>query len=203
MKLDTKIYNLGAHPITRQLFCITDSMNEVRSIDTVTGKTTTLVQCPIAIHRLKVTHDNHVIVGSCLVDGTKEPVYIYKLTGELVNKSPEKYKVHDIDSCPQTNRVAISGEKEGLTLLNSDLTVMKTYNRKNMYCTSAIFDSHGNLIVADYSNQEIIVLGGESLSFLQKLEIEAITCPGKLKLYDNILWVHCVDPHKLICVRIT
>ena len=172
----------------------------MRSIDTATGKTTTIVKCPISIHRLKVTHDNHVIVGSST---TKEAIYKFKLPGKLVNKSPEKYFVHDIDSCSQTTRVAISGGEEELTLLNSDLTVMKNYNRNNMFCYSAIFDSHGNLIVADTLNKEITVLDGEGLSNIQKLEIDGITCPAKLKLYDNILWLTCIEPHKLICVRIT
>ena len=96
-----------------------------------------------------------------------------------MNESPEKYKTMDIDHCPQSNRVAISRETEGLTLLNSDLTVMKTFNRKNMNCYSAIFDGRGNLIVTYYSiNKEIIVLDGESLSYIQKLEIDGITRPA-------------------------
>ena len=120
-----------------------------------------------------------------------------------MRRSTQKYFVRDIDYCPQTNRVAISEGEKGLTLLNSDLTMLKNYNRKNIDCRSAIFDSHGNLIVTDYSNKEIIVLDVESLSYIQKLEIDGITCPAKLKLYDNILWATCVEPHKLICVRIT
>ena len=199
-KLDTTIFYLSSHPITGQPFYINDQDNYVKSIDTTTGKTTNLVGCEIDIHRLKVTHDNHVIVGS---RGTKEAIYTYKLTGELVSKSTEDYDVDDIDHCPTTNRVAISSGEDGLTLLNSDLTLMKTYNGKNSDITTAIFNSHGDLIVGDYSKKEIFVLDGERLNFIQKLEFNGISHPGKLKLYDNILWVTCNDPVRVICARIT
>ena len=155
----------------------------MRSIDTTSGKTTGIVKSPINIGRLKVTHDNHVIVGSRL---TKEAIFKYKLTGQLVKKSTEIFAIQDIDYCPKTNNVAISRCEEGLSLLNSGLTTMKTYNRKNMFCRSAIFDTHGNLIVADYTNKEIVVLDGESLNRIQILEIDSITSPVKLKLFDNI-----------------
>ena len=201
VKLDTNIFTLSTHPITRQLFCINENNDKVKSIDITTGKTTKVVKCPIVIHRLKVTHDNHVIVGS---RKTRAAIYKYKLTGELVNKSPETYQlVCDIDHCPKTNRVAVSRREEGWSLLNSDLTMFKKYNRNKFDCSSAIFDSYGNLILADHSISEIIVLDVESLSYIQKLEIDGITRPAKLNLYDNILWVDCVKPDKLICVRIS
>ena len=199
IKLDTKIFNLNTHPITRQLFCINDDEDRVKSIDTTTGKTTQILKSSKHIQKLKVTDDNHVIVGSL---GFREAIYKYKLTGELVNKSKEKYQVFNIDYCPQTNRVAISSIEEGVTLLSSELIVIKNYNRKN-FCSSVIFDSHGNLIAADFSKKQIIVLDGENLSFIQKLEIDGITTPDKLKLYDNILWVICNQPAKLICIRIS
>ena len=198
VKLDSNIEYLSIHPITRQLLYISDHF-KVRNIDTITGQTTRIVKCPKDITMLKVTNDNHVIVGS---RETIKAIYKYKLTGQFVNKSTEKYTAADIDHCPRTNRVAISRGKEGLTLLNSNLTMKTSFNRNNMYCRSAIFDSHGNLIVADYSNKEIIVLD-EDLSYIQKLEIDGITCPGKLRLYDNILWVTCIEPDNIICVRIT
>ena len=203
VKLDVNISNLQTHPITRQPFCITDKDNFVRTIDTTTGKTTNIFKCPKDLHRLKVTHDNHFITGTCGLSEKKETICKYKITGELLKESSQKYNAHDIDHCPQTNRVAISRGEEGLTLLNSDLTTIKTFNRKNMFCRSAIFNDHGNLIIGDYSNKEIIVVDGESLSYIQKLEIDGITRPGKLKLYDNILWIDCFEPDKLICVRIT
>ena len=198
LALDTNVYTLETHPITRQLFCINDKFKSVRSIDTSTGKTKQIVKCPIDIERLKVTHDNHVIVGSRDI---RNAVYKYKLTGQLVNESPEKYQVHYIAQCPHTNRVAISRGKEGLTLLNSDLSMIKSYSRSE--CKSAIFNSYGNLLVGDYLYKQIIILDGGSLSFIQKLEINGISCPLKLELYDNILWLSCKDPCKLICARIT
>ena len=197
--LDTDIYMLRIHPVTRQLLLINDQHNCVRSIDTITGKTTQIVKCPIDIQRLKVTHDNHVIVGS---RGTRAAIYKYQLTGELVKKSVEKYDVQDIDHCPKTSRVAIATD-EGLTLLNLDLTMMNNYRLHQFNCSSAIFDSHSNLIVADYSNKEIIVLEGDSLRYIQKLDIDGITSPAKLRLYDNVLWANCVSPDKLICVQIS
>ena len=200
IKLDTNIYRLQTHPISRQLFCSNDRYRSVRSIDTTTGKTTKIVKCEIEFHRMKVTHDNHVIVGSQV---SIDSIYKYKLTGDLMNKSSDKFKVQDIDNCPQTNRVAIARGGKGLSLLNSDLTIVQTYIMRNGFCRSAIFDSHGNLIVADYSNKEIIVLDGGNLNFIQKLEIDGISSPAKLKLFDNVIWVDCNEPDKLICARIT
>ena len=72
VKLDKNIFMLETHPITKQLFYVTDVDKHVRSIDIINGKTTNrpVKFCSINIHRLKVTHDNHVIVGSCRIDET-------------------------------------------------------------------------------------------------------------------------------------
>ena len=111
--------------------------------------------------------------------------------------------MHDIDQCEMTKRVAVSCKREGLLILDTRLTKVHTFtgltrqNRKKFGCNTAIFDTHGNLIVCNYYNYEIDIVNGEDYTLIvQKLEIEDMACPVLIRLYQNILWVTCNNPKK-------
>ena len=200
---DTEILFLSVHPTTRQLYGGFDD-NPIRMIDTANGNTTTIIYCYTPPRRFTVTRDDQVLAG-----GVNEGnVHRYTLTGKLVNKSTEKYDVCDIDQCDMTNRVAVSCGEEGLVILDTNLTKIHTFtgltgqNRKKFDCTTAIFNSHGNLIVGDFANKEIYVVGGERYTLIQKLQIDDMACPSIIRLYQNILWVTCFYPHKVVCIEI-
>ena len=61
----------------------------------------------------------------------------------------------------------------GMTLLSSELMEMKnfkeltTLDRAPFVCSSAIFDSHANVIAGDFSNKDIFVLNGINLNLIQ------------------------------------
>ena len=193
---------LSVHPTTRQLYGeFGDST--ISMIDTTNGNTTAIIHCDIPPTRFTVTRDDHVLIGTVVTDS----VYRYRLTGERVNKSTEKYKAFDIDQCDMTNRVAVSCRKEGLVILDTNLTKIHTFtgltgqNRKQFNCSTAIFDTHGNLIVGDYDNKEIYVVDGEQYTLTQKLQIDDMACPDMMRLCQNILWVTCFDPHKVMCIE--
>lgn len=193
LELDTKTFMLQIHPITKQLFCIHNKC--VRRIDTNTGQTTPIVTCPIDIHRIKVTHDNHVIVGARNI---KKRISKYKLTGELVDTSIWKYKVYDIDHCSETNNVVLAGKRVGLTLLNNDLKFVTS--RTDIACECAIFGKYGNLIVGDYNGNKLVVLNGKDLSSIQTLKLITYK-PLELKMHGDILWAS--SSVQLIRARIT
>ena len=117
---DVDIHSLGVHPTTGQLYAGCGDDETIRSIDTETGITTVIAQCDIIPLCIRVTKDNDVLVTSW---GGEYPVYRYRLTGELVHTSPEKYyNVRDINQMNRTKRVVLSRDEGGAMVLNHDLT---------------------------------------------------------------------------------
>ena len=198
--------SLSHHPTTGLLYGGFYADKTVCSIDTESGKTTVTVQCDIDPGRIKVTKDDDVLVGT--KEG-KYTAYRYRLTGELVHTSPEKYTVHDIDQCTRTNKVMLSCDDDGVVILNQSLTKIHTFTgltgqtRKKFECITAIFDSYGNLIVGDWHNKEIYILDGDQYNLIQNLPIDDMSRPYKMKLNSNILWVECKYPMKVMCIDLS
>ena len=207
IQTDKSFVSLSVLPTTGQLYGGFPDDYTIRSIDTESGKTTVIIKCDIIPYRIKVTIYNDVLVGTCT---GKCPVYRYKLTGELVHKSPKRYDVYDIEECTRTNRVVLSCDSSGVMILNKYLAELHSFTgpsgllqvfKKTFECTTAIFDSYGNLIVGDWCNKEIYILDGNQYNIIQKVAIKDISCPTRFKLYDNVLWVQCGNPDKVICIE--
>ena len=75
--------------------------------------------------------------------------------------------------------------------------------RKAFQCGTALFDSHANLIVGDYCNKEIYILDGYQFNIIQKLPIDNMSHPTWFRLYNNILWVKCTNPKKVMCISMS
>ena len=197
---DEEFYRLSIHTTTGQLYgAFLD--DTVRSINTTTGVTTTVIHSQCRPERITVTHDNHVLVGS-RVDLTS--VLKYKLTGELVHQSTEKFRVQDIDHCPNSNRVLLSCSTDGISVLDDKLNSIHTFTglsehgRRLFPCYSAVFDNSGNIIVSDLFNREIYILDSKHLDLKQKLNIDGLSCPKQIRLNQNILWVRCEYSRKIM-----
>ena len=204
IQTDKNLASISVHPKTGQLYGGFSRDNTIRSIDTESGSTTVIVQCDITPDRIKVTKDNHVLVGGTLMNF---PVYRYKLTCKLVHKSPETYNVSDMDQCAKTNRVVLSCDTKGVMILNNNLTKLHHFNgltggltRKKLECVTAIFDSYGNLIVGDWCNKEVYILNTNQYRLIQKLPIKNMSNPFWFKLYQNTLWLQCSNPSKAMCI---
>ena len=196
---------LSVHPTTGLLYGGFYGDKTVRRIDTTTGSTTTLIHCECDPDRIKVTHDDHVLVGTFK---EADSVCQYKLTDGLVYKFTEKYKVWDIDHCPTSNRVLLSCGYGGVVVLDNHLTRIHTFTglsgqgREKFVCASAIFDNSRNIIVGDYHNKEIYILDGKHFGLIHKLHIDGISEPCKIRLYQNTLWVACREPRKIMCTML-
>ena len=199
-------FGLSVHPTTGQLYgSFHDFLGDqtVRSIDTRTGSTTTVIHCECRPYRIKVTHDHHVLVGKSLNTAS---VYRYKLTGELVHKSTEKYIVHDIDHCPTSNRVLLSCSFDGVVVLDNHLTRIHTFTglsrqgREKFRCATTIFDNSGNIIVCDCDNKEIYILDSERFGVIIKLHIDGLSNIYQIRLYQNTMWVACRYPDNIMCI---
>ena len=200
------ITHLSVHPITGLLYCGFYRDRTVRSIDTTTGRTTTVIHCGCRPDRIKVTHDDHVLVSTWM---EPDSVYRYKLTVGFVHKSTEKYQVFDIDHCPTSNRVLLSCGYAGVVVLDNRITLMiHTFNglsgqgRKMFGCQTALFDNSGNIIVGDCDNKEIYILDGKHFSLIHKLHIDGISKSSEIRLYHNTLWVTCREPDKIMCTML-
>ena len=206
IQIEMDFISLSVHRTTGQLYGGFPGDTTIRSIDTESGITQAMVHCDIKPHRIKVTKDNDVLVGAWEGNNSLKR---YKLTGELVHKSLEKYNVWDIDQCSRTNRVAVSCHEYGVMILNYHLTKIYSFTgltgltRKKFVRTTAIFDSCGNLIVGDYHNKEVYILDGSQYTLIQKVPIKDISNPSRLKMYSNILWVQCFNPGKVICIKMS
>ena len=165
----------------------------IRNINTTTGKTTTILQCQYMPRLIKVTSDDHVLVGTWQ---NKESVCKYKpkntnilKSKQLVSTSTEKYKVWDIDHSPSTGRVVISCNDAGVVVLNSDLTQIHRFtglpgdSRKKFVCDTAVFDSHSNIVIGDCRNKDIYIVDGEHYNLVRVLHTDSDSNIGRVSLY--------------------
>ena len=123
IQTESNFQALSVHPMKRSLYGSFPEDKSIRIIDTVSAATTVVVQCDSKPERIKVTKDKEVLVATL---NCPNLVYRYKLTGALVHKSPEKYKVNDIDQCSKTNRVAVCNSFMHILqmLHNSTVTIL-------------------------------------------------------------------------------
>ena len=203
IQTDTNVTSLSVHPVTGQLYGGFRADNTIKCIDTDSGMTTINVKCEIRPNRIKLTRDNRVLVGTNK-DKYMYPVCMYKLTGELVRKSHEKYQVCDIDQCTRTKRVAVSCGYDGVVILDRNLNKIHTFTGLTRHVLfTATFDDHGNLIVGDWFSQEVYIVDGDQFNLIQKIHVDDKPYPSQIKLHQHILWIECKRPRKILCIEIS
>ena len=209
IQTDRDFTGLSVHPTTGKLYVGITGDNTIASIDTESGRTSDVVQCAIKPDKIIVTRDNDVLVGTW---DDENPVYRYKLKDGLVHRSPENYNLYDIDQCARTNRVVVSCGSDGVMILNNNLTKLHKFTgltgglniltpKKKFEWRTSIFDTFGNLIVGDYINKKVFILDGYQYKLIQKVPVKDMSNPQKLKLYNNILWVQCLTPGKVMYIE--
>ena len=132
----------------------------------------------------------------------------YQLDGKLINRSKDNHTVFDIDECEKTHKVVIASDEKGLVILTRTLLNLHTFTghrqtQNKFRCFTAQFDIHGNVIVGDYNSKEIYILGGDRYDFIQKLQTGDMPSPCLLKLFNNIVWVECNLPRKVLSIDIS
>lgn len=213
---------LGIHPIKNELYGGFNGDNTVRSINLSSRRINAIVvTCNCRPDVIKVLQDDRVLVAT---NEKKEHVYLYKLTGKLVLKSTEEYSaVYDIDHCKKSKNSVISCGEEGVVVLDPILAKIYTLsgragpaktlgkqrfslqyfplkNSPKFVCTTAIFYTDGKLIVST-KNKELCIIG-KDYTILQKLPVEGMSKLVRMHLYENILWLECRSPRKIMCIEI-
>ena len=154
---------------------------------------------------ITVTNDGHIISFDCTNRISK-----HTISGVFVSASDTVYNdCYDISECPLNNRIVIACHENGVVVLDKSLTKIfeykgqdKTAKVEEFRSYSAVFDGQGDILVGDYFNKCIHVVCGDSGQCLQVLDTEGLSCPREIRLFQNMLWVRCEHPDRIICIEV-
>ena len=199
--IDSSFCPLSIDHRTRDLYGGFYNPSSVRRIDWITGKSTIVIGHPTDPDHIHVNNDGHVLVSTCY---PPSKVYEYDLSGKLIRKSIENFKVRSIDQSSNNHNVVVSSNEQ-VHILNQKLIKVHTFigletQREAFVSTSALFDKYGNLIISDLWNKEIYLLDGTKFSLIQKFEIDCLSYPHEIRLHKNILCIRCCEPDRIVSV---
>ena len=175
----------------------------IRTVNIMTGKARVLIKLEFATHNMTVTSEGHFIVVGKYVNGTYLREYTQE--GDTVLTCEIEQTVNDISmtSC-QSNRIALACGSEGVLVLVLDKSFKQVFKYKSgvQFCSySAVFDAHGNVLVSDYNNSSIHVVGGDSGLCLQTFGFKDLSLSMEVRLKDSMLWVR--GRNSVMCIQLS
>ena len=205
-KVKGEVVGIVVHPVGGQMYG-EFSDKTLRALDHMTGEAREIIQTEQHPHHMTMTCDGHFIVGmASRVEDFKLTIYKFTLLGELVCRSKEKHRTNDISENPKNNHVAISCGKDGLCVLDNSLRNFFRYfglPGLRLCAYTAVFDARGNIIVGDYWNRNLQIVGGDSGTCIHVLNITDMAHPLEIRLHNSMLWVRCEIPRKFMCVELS
>ena len=208
MDMSLNIFStLSLHPDTGILYGSFLSDNTIRTIDTNSGDTTVVIKSNSKLrpHVIKVTHDDYIFVGS--EKGTK-PIHKYSIHGDLLCQSPQRYKVFDIDYCFNSGRTLAATKEKSVVVLDFDLVkiyyieFLPNIEEPGLFSLTAVFENNGNILIADWHHSELLIVSSDTYELIQRLNIEDMSQPLKLRMYKGMVWITCHNPPKIMCVEL-
>ena len=208
LTLPEQLIYLSMHPQTNDLYgSFTD--NTIRQITPSDGKTSIVfISRRCRPSRFTFTPEGHVI-GGRILGGT---VYIYSPEGRVIYQSDTLHNVYHISVCPRTENIALACGKDGVVVMNSSLSkIHLTYkgrastpgqSREPFKAYTDVYDTHGNLLVADFDNEEIHdLVDGTDGTFIKVIHAQGLSKQLEMAFVNDILWIGCDRPLKVICLN--
>ena len=202
IKVADNVFNLSIHPITGHMFVILDN-NSIGIIEEKGDRSQVRVLFQLEDHTslITVTCDDYII---CL---KTSKVSKYKQDGTVVATADKDYMAFDISVCGMTNNVAVSCAHRGVAILDAYLRELFTYEFEGqtgdvLKAYTAVFDNKGNILVCEFIKGAIHVVGGNSGRCLQVINIKHISNVYNIRFFRNMLWIRCIYPQSIICVKL-
>lgn len=212
LRLSVEVWDIAKSPKTNNLWMCSRDDNSVRELTTTLAKEPRVrFKCSREPWCLCCTTDNKVLIGM-----TKE-IRLYNLQGKVthaatIDREGERIVVtpRSITQCRITRNVAVADfdweEDDGkgkprVAVMDNQLNLLFYYRRKTKKLPedsllkptpfepwSLSYDSKGDLVIADFNNDSIMLVSGEG-SLLKTLLVDWTNSPVAVGLQsDNILW---------------